>query len=132
VARISYLEFSKDDFKYAQGNFKLGFYNPAGRFCQQSIEKRLKHYIELYGNEQDNLILMSHKLSILYARVCHLSHNEPNPATTKQLNLLTDYYFDLNYPAEHNYQLTKKMAQEALEIAEEVNRWVDGLLEGGH
>ncbi|MCL2349890.1 MAG: HEPN domain-containing protein [Defluviitaleaceae bacterium] len=128
MAAISYLEYSNRDYKYATGNFSLEYYDPCGRFCQQSAEKRMKHYIELNGNPNDMLILNTHNLGRLYDRVCALAGVASDSATRGNLSKLTDYYFDTNYPKELNIELTKEMAAEALEIAKSFNEWMDDLL----
>jgi HEPN domain-containing protein len=125
VAVISYLEYSKRDLKYAHDMFSLGNYDPCGRFCQQSIEKKLKHYIEKNGTAENMLMLHTHNLVKLYNAVCELSKTKPDRATRGDLYQLTVYYFDTNYPSEENIELTREMAKEAVEIAERINDWVD-------
>jgi HEPN domain-containing protein len=130
MAKISYLEYSNRYCKYAHGNFELEFYDPCGRFCQQSVEKRFKHYIEHNGENGDQAILLTHNLGKLYDRVCELSGNTSDDAARGKLSRLTDYYFDTNYPKNENIELTKEMAQQALKITKTVNDWVDSLTEG--
>ncbi|MCL2574730.1 MAG: hypothetical protein FWE34_09300 [Defluviitaleaceae bacterium] len=50
-------------------------------------------------------------------------------ATRGDLSKLTNYYFDTNNPKEINIELTKEMAEEAINIAKELNDWVDMLLQ---
>ena len=128
MATINYLEYSNRDFEYAKGNLSMGFYDPCGRFCQQSVEKRMKHYIELNGAVEDLFFLHTHNLGRLYGAVCKLANIMPDSAIRGDLSLLTDYYFDTNYPKEINIELTEEMAQEAVEIALKVNQWVDSLI----
>jgi len=129
MATISYLEYSNRDLKYAKDMFSMSNYDPCGRFCQQSVEKRFKYYIEHYGNGTDKFILVSHNLSKLYARVCELASISKDRVVVHEMLMLNSYYFDTNYPVKDgNIELTKEMAQEALEIAEKTNNWVDGLL----
>ena len=128
MASISYLEYSNRDMKYAKDMFSLENYDPCGRFCQQSIEKRLKYYIELHGTTDDLLILHTHSLAKLYFRVCELAGYEIDKIIRGDLHQLTTYYFDTNYPCEENVELTRSMAEEALDVAGEVNDWVDSLL----
>ncbi|MCL1786965.1 MAG: HEPN domain-containing protein [Defluviitaleaceae bacterium] len=129
MAQVDYLEYSNRDMKYAEGMFGLGYYDPCGRFCQQSIEKRLKHYIELYGATDDFKFLHTHNLGRLYVKVCEIAAVAPNPLYRGYLAQLTDYYFDTNYPTAINIELTEEMAREAIDIAKEVNAWVDSALE---
>jgi len=129
VAAISYLEYSNRDMKYAKDMFSLENYDPCGRFCQQSVEKRLKHYIEMRGITDDIPILRIHSLARLYTRVCALSKSNEDRATRGDLHQLTSYYFDTNYPSEASIELTRELAGEALEIAETANKWVDSLLD---
>ena len=128
MATISYLEYSNRDYKYALGMFGLDYYDPCGRFCQQSVEKRLKHYIELKGSVEDINFFHTHNLGRIYAKVCELAGVKQDPVYRGWLSQLTDYYFDTNYPAELNIELTKDMAREALDIARQVNDWVDSIL----
>ena len=69
MGRISFLEFSNRDMEYALGNYNMRYYNPCGRFCQQSVEKRMKHFIELRGGSQDFYFLSTHNLKRLYENV---------------------------------------------------------------
>ena len=128
MAVISYLEYSNRDAKYARDMFYCGNYDPCGRFCQQSVEKRLKYYIEQHGTTDDLPALHIHSLSKLYYRVCELAACQADRATRGDLLQLTTYYFDTNYPSEMNIELTEAMAQEALDIMEKTNHWVDTLL----
>jgi len=128
MASISYLEYSNRDKKYAIDMYKCENYDPCGRFCQQSVEKRLKYFIEQHGNTDDIPILHIHSLSKLYYRVCEIVGCEVDKVMRGDLHQLTTYYFDTNYPSEMNIELTKEMAQEALDIMESVNTWVDDLL----
>jgi len=128
MASISYLEYSNRDMKYARDMFSLENYDPCGRFCQQSIEKRLKYYIEQHGTTDDLRLLHTHTLAKLYFRVCQLAGLEIDKLIRGDLHQLTTYYFDTNYPCEDNVELTKEMAEEALDVAVKVNGWVDSLL----
>ena len=128
MAVISYLEYSNRDMKYARDMFSLKNYDPCGRFCQQSVEKRLKYFIEKHGTTDDLRILHIHALARLYYRVCELAGCEIDKIIRGELYQLTTYYFDTNYPCEDNIELTEEMAKEALEITEKVNSWVDSLL----
>lgn len=130
MGRTSYLEFSDRDYKYAMDMLKLGNYDPCSRFCQQSVEKRFKHYIEMKGTAEDTLFLSTHNLKRLYEKVCRLSETKIDYETLGKMSLLTDYYFDTNYPRDFNIELTKDMADEAVRITESINGWVDELLEG--
>ena len=127
MGSISYLEYSNRDMKYANDMYALRNYDPCGRFCQQSVEKRLKHYIEQNGVSNDVLILHTHSLAKLYARVCELANQPIDKITRGELHQLTTYYFDTNYPSEENVELTEEMASEALDIAVKVRSWVDEL-----
>ena len=127
MAVISYLEYSDRDLKYARDMLTLENFDPCGRFCQQSVEKRLKHFIEKNGTTNDLTILHIHNLAKLYVRVCELSDKKPDRAVRGDLYQLTTYYFETNYPSEDNIELTKDMAEEAVKIAEYVNEWVDSL-----
>ena len=129
MATINYLEYSQRDLKYAEGMFSLGYFDPCGRFCQQSIEKRLKHYIELYGTTDDFKFFHTHNLGRLYVKVCEISKSAANPIFRGWLAQLTDYYFDTNYPCAIHVELTEDMAWEALDITRQVNEWVDNVLE---
>ena len=127
MARVSYLEYSNKDMKYAHDMYSLENYDPCGRFCQQSVEKRLKHYIELNGGPEDLYFLSTHNLKRLYEKVCQLTKSDVDYELLGKLSTLTDYYFDTNYPGDFNIELTEEMAKEALQIAESTNAWVDTL-----
>ena len=128
MASISYLEYSNRDMKYAHDMFSCKNYDPCGRFCQQSVEKRLKHFIEQHGTVDDVRLLQLHSLVKLYYKVCEISGCGIDRIIRGELHQLTTYYFDTNYPAEENIELTEEMAIEAIEIAVKVNSWVDSLL----
>jgi len=129
MAKIDYYEYSKRDAKYARDMFSLKNYDPCGRFCQQSIEKRFKYYLELNGTADDIYIFSTHNLGKLYERICKLSKSGVNKSIKGDLSTLTDYYFDTNYPQEEgNTELTEEMAKEALDIMDVVNAWVDSFL----
>ena len=128
MARISYLEYSDKDQKYARDMYRLENYDPCGRFCQQSVEKRFKHYIELNGGPEDLYFLSTHNLKRLYEKVCQLTGAAVDYELIGKLSTLTDYYFDTNYPGDFNIELTEEMAREALQISESTNAWVDTLL----
>ena len=129
MAKINYYEYSKRDEKYAKDMYSLGNYDPCGRFCQQSVEKRMKHYLEIYGEVEDMYMFSSHNLGRLYDRICVLSKNKADRAVRGDLSRLTDYYFDTNYPNEQgNIELDEEMAQDAIGVMVSVNGWIDGLL----
>lgn len=128
MAKVSYLEYSNRDFEYAKGVFPLGFYDPCGRFCQQSVEKRFKHFIELNGEAEDLKFLHTHNLGRLYVKICEMSGIAPAADFRGWLAQLTDYYFDTNYPKDINIELTEDMAQEALQITEKINNWLDSFI----
>ena len=129
MAIISYLEYSNRDARYAHEMFKAECFDPCGRFCQQSIEKRFKHYINKNGTAEDMYILTTHSLVKLYTRVCELAGVSADKAVKGDLATLTDYYFDTNPKEDGNIELTKAMAAEAMEVATTVNKWVNLLLE---
>ncbi len=127
MATISYLEYSKRDEKYAKDMFSLGNYDPCTRFCQQSVEKRFKHYIEKYGEPEHYKILTTHKLVALYSVTCEIARIEKDISLYKELFMLTAYYFDTNYPQEANIEATKEMAEDAINLMEQINTWIDSL-----
>ena len=128
MGRISYLEFSNRDCKYAHDMFTLENYNPCARFCQQSVEKRFKHYVELVGSPEDTLFLSTHNLRRLYERVCQIAGADITRERQSEMAILTENY-DVNYPKDINLEVTKEMAEEAIEIMKNVNAWIDALLE---
>lgn len=127
MATISYLEYSNRDLKYAKDMLTLKNYDPCGRFCQQSVEKRFKSFIEIHGDSSDLGLFSLHSLSKLYNRVCQLAGVVPDRVVRGDLTELTSYYFDTNYPQSHNIELTKELAEEAVQIAISVNDWLDSL-----
>jgi len=128
MAKISYLELSNRDYEYASQMYNLDYYNPCGRFCQQSVEKRLKHFINIKGNSSDLRKFSTHNLRVLYQRVCSLLSQATDRQTELELANLSDYYFDTNYPNDNFLELSKENAQKSLEITKEINNWIDASL----
>ena len=105
----------------------LDNYNPAGRFCQQSVEKIFKHHLELCGDPAEKYIFSSHSLRRLYEAICKAENVEVDKALKSDLVDLTDYYFDTNYPCDFNKDLTREEAEAAVKLTETVHKWVEEL-----
>ena len=127
MASITYLEYSNSDIKYARDMFDCGNWDPCGRYCQQSVEKRMKHYIEKNGDRGDIALLGAHALVPLYRRVCEIAGAHVDKTVRGDLYELSSYYFDTNYPKKINIELDRDMACEAIRIMDDMNKWIDGL-----
>ena len=128
MAAISYLEYSNRDVKYAEDMYNCGNWDPCGRFCQQSVEKRLKYIIEINGDCADKPLFGVHSLVPLYRRVCEIKNASEDKSVRGDLYELSSYYFDTNYPKKINIELSREMADEALRVMRYMNGWADGFI----
>lgn len=117
----SYLYLSQKDAIRAGQMFELGDYTACGRFCEQSVEKSLKAFIELKGNSSDIPLMSLHKPRRLYERCCGLGLCTLDNNVSLVMSKLEDYYYDTNYPGDAYFELTKENAKEALDIMKLVN-----------
>ena len=117
----SYLYLSKKDAVRAYNMFNLEDYSACGRFCEQSVEKSLKAFIEIKGSVSDIGLMSIHKPRRLYERCCELGLAEADTGLALVMAKLADYYYDTNYPGDSYFELTKEEAEEALTAMDRVN-----------
>lgn len=117
----SYKELALYDMKSAKANYEFELWNKVGRECQQACEKYLKHYLQqthLLSGDLER----THNLKKLVRAI---------PGYDKEiyrnLSVISDYYFDANYPGDNFVELDKEMADEAIEMANGVIDYIDGL-----
>lgn len=85
-----------DDLRYALHGIDTTFYNASCIGCQQVAEKLLKHVIVIEVLDQDPLILKTHNLKKL---VRYINNQRPKLIKdTKDLDILSTFYFDARYP----------------------------------
>lgn len=119
-----YFYISQKDEKRAKAMFDIEDYSACGRFCEQSVEKSLKAFIEIKGNGSDKKLFQTHKPIKLYKRCVQLGLCGYDEQTAGVLSRFDDYYYDTNYPGPEYFELTKEDAEEALEYMKKVNRLV--------
>ena len=125
----SYLYLSQKDAARAHIMFDYNDYTACGRFCEQSVEKSLKAYIELHGDASDARLMSLHKPRRLYERCCQLGLQSLDTSILATLSALSDYYFDTNYPGNAYFELTKEQAEQALVVMKHINALVQTCLE---
>lgn len=118
---ISYLALSEKDAVRARQMYELGDYNACGRFCEQSVEKSLKAFIEQNGSSEDIPLMTLHRPRRLYERCCALGLGPLDPALALSLSVFSEYYYDTNYPGASYFELTKLQAEDALALTDRVN-----------
>jgi HEPN domain-containing protein len=124
----SYIYLSRKDAVRAQQMFDLDDYSACGRFCEQSVEKSLKAYMEIHGDISDIRLMSLHKPRRLYERCCELGLPDLGNDVLAVLSMLADYYYDTNYPGDAYFELTELNAREALKVMKLVNDLVDDKL----
>ena len=117
----SYKELALYDMKGAEASYAYQLWNKVGRECQQVCEKYLKQYL------QDSHLLTeslqrSHNLKRLIREI-----PDYDKGIYRQLAVVGDYYFDTNYPGDDFLELDQEMADEAMEIANELIAYIDSL-----
>jgi len=121
VAEIgSFLYIAQKDLARAKLMHNARDYSAAGRFCEQSVEKCLKSYIERHGNSSDYRLMALHKPRRLYERCLELGWPELPDKDVAVLSKLADYYYDTNYPGNSYFELNEAQSEEALELTEKI------------
>jgi len=118
----TWIDKAEDNIKYANGNFKRGYYPLVCYLCQQSVELALKGF--LYKKEK--IAPKIHDLVRIYDE-CKKYGLVISKELDKSLDKLTDYYFESRYPDMLNEELNDvNFAKEALEsstqIVEEIKK----------
>jgi len=117
----SYKELSLYDMKSAKANYEYELWNKVGKECQQVCEKYLKHYLKEKHLLTDSLE-RTHNLKKLLKEI-----PEYDKDLYKDLSVVGDYYFETNYPGDDFMILDKEMADEAIEIAKALIKYIDDL-----
>jgi HEPN domain-containing protein len=116
----SFLYIAKKDLERARLMHDVDDFNAAGRFCEQVVEKCLKSYIETNGDASDFRLMSLHKPRRLYERCRQLGMATLPDKDIAVLAVLSDYYYDTNYPGNSYFELSFEQSQEALVLAEKV------------
>ena len=117
----SYKDLALYDMRSVEASYEYGLWNKVGRESQQICEKYLKHYL------QENHLLTeelgkSHNLKKLLKVIPSYDRD-----VYKQLSVITGYYYETNYPGENYIELDKEMADEAIDIAKSLMKYIDSL-----
>ncbi|MCL2224709.1 MAG: HEPN domain-containing protein [Defluviitaleaceae bacterium] len=116
----SFLYIAQKDLERARLMHDVDDFNAAGRFCEQSVEKCLKSYIELKGDASDFRLMSLHKPRRLYERCIQLGMSPLPDRDVTVLSKLADYYYDTNYPGNYYFELTFEQSVEALVLTEKI------------
>jgi HEPN domain-containing protein len=117
MAKRSYLELAASDMAAAKVLLEGGFYDHCGRMCQQAVEKYMKHVIEFSGMRSDRNLMHTHKIHLLYDRIASILNVTVDKTTKDNMVMLTDYYFETNYPSDEQITLNQDEAEAAMKIA---------------
>ena len=117
----SYKELALYDMKSVKANYNYELWNKVGRECQQVCEKYMKHYLQKNHLLTEDLE-RTHNLKKLIRVIPGY-----NKDLYKNLSVVGDYYFEANYPGDNFLELNKEMADEAIEIANDLIAYIDGL-----
>ena len=99
-----------DNLKWASDNLIDGNYSLVCFLSQQAVELVLKGYLYL----KETIPMKTHSLVNL-SEICMRQGLELSEGIIKDLNILTDYYFESRYPDMLDINLdNEKVAQEAL------------------
>ena len=117
----SYRELALYDLKSAKANYEYALWNKVGRECQQVCEKYIKHFLEDKHLLPETL-QRSHNLKKLIRAIPNY-----NKDIYLKLSVVGDYYFDTNYPGDDFLELDQDLADEAMEIAQNLIAYIDSL-----
>jgi HEPN domain-containing protein len=119
-----WLQRANDDVHWAQTSLDDEIYYGACFVSQQAVEKILKSFL-LYHNKKFPKI---HDLPKLIHECAH--HDKRLLVFLKKTAIVNDYYTGARYPALTDFQhFSKKQAQEACLIAQEVVEYVSKLID---
>lgn len=118
-----WLEKAESDLSFAKASFDefSNFYSQMCILCHDSVEKYLKAYIISLGIKPEHI----HDLLKLL-NTCKDKEKEFEDYLEK-CRILNRYYTPLKYPS-HYPMLTKEQAKEAIDIAEEIGKFVNNLI----
>ena len=117
----NYKDLALYDIQSAKANYSFKLWNKVGRECQQACEKYLKHYLQ-QNHMLSETLERTHNLKKLVRAIPDYDKD-----VYRDLSVVGDYYFDTNYPGDEFIMLDKEMADEALEIAESLIKYIEGL-----
>ena len=121
----SFLYIAYKDLERARLMHEVEDYSAAGRFCEQSVEKCLKSFIEKNGDGKDFRLMSLHKPRRIYERCVQLGLKELSDRDVAILSKLSDYYYDTNYPGNSFFELSFEQSAEALILAEKIYAWFE-------
>lgn len=127
VAANIWLRKANDDFNFAKAGWKESkIISVACMLCQQAVEKALKSLLELENIDVEKTPpLKTHRLRDII-KECEKYYPEIADFTD-ECKRLTFYYFD-RYPADIPLNLTEEDAASALETAEKILSFVEGII----
>ena len=118
----SYKELSLYDMKSAKANYAYELWNKVGRECQQVCEKYLKYYLQ-YKHLLSETLETTHNLKKLFKEIPDYDKD-----MFKNLSVVGGYYFETNYPGDNFMILDKELADEAMEISNNLISYIDNLI----
>lgn len=117
----NYKDLALYDIQSAKANYSFNLWNKVGRECQQACEKYLKHYLQ-QNHMLSETLERTHNLKKLVRAIPDYDKD-----IYRELSVVGDYYFDTNYPGDEFIMLDREMADEALEIAENLIAYIESI-----
>ena len=117
MAINSYIALAARDLKDAKLLAQGESYSQVGRFCEQVVEKTMKHLIEQLGNLEHRGVLGTHNLTKMYDILVQEDIIPKNITDKAYMATLKSYYYDVNYPGKDFIELDKEDATYALDFA---------------
>lgn len=120
----SYYEIALNDYRFLETIRDGDFYNKIGIECQQIAEKFLKYLYVTYidVSEQEERFIKTHSVHKI---AIQLNRHMDTKFDYSSLAVLTDYYFDTRYPGDEYIDLTSDMANNALQLIDDLKETVD-------
>ena len=125
MSTISYLVIANNDYKYFVKSIDYTYLNPSAIQAQQVIEKYLKYLVETFCVDESSVpisALRSHNLITLNRAL--INEGIDLGLDRGKLALISGFYFDMRYPGENFYYITKEEFDESLEFVKEVRNKV--------
>jgi len=117
VEANSYLAIALRNIKTNRKLLGWGDYNDSARYSQQVVEKTLKHLLETTNDVSVTKFFKLHNLSKLYSEVENRNIKTLPQVDKDILAVLTDYYYDTNYPGDNFVLIKKEEAERAYKFA---------------
>ncbi|MCL2236000.1 MAG: HEPN domain-containing protein [Defluviitaleaceae bacterium] len=121
MGKFTYKYLGDRDLKDAKILLDAGSYTASGRLSQQSLEKNMKHWIELQDDMAHIPLLSTHNIVKMYGVICDLGGLVFDKHDRNFVSLIKDYYFDMNYPGEGCRELNKEEAKDAYDFVVKIN-----------